>query len=231
MPTAQPITLRRDQHGNAPKAPSQVRSRETEEKILKGARAILQNEGASALSARKLAKQCGITTGAIYNLFSGMPDILFRLYEDQLKQEIATVEDSFGQDTGDGTVDQLLQRFIDLDLRMQWGSRFDLELEDAVRRTPDMQDVLEQKNAILRKPIAHSVRTRLPHLTKSQANAIAAYIVSLLSTAYTLRHRTKLGEKDLIYGLTLGMIRNLFMRATVDAYLSGGSAPGAHHPN
>jgi len=196
--------------GESGRTPAQLRSKETEEKILTGARAILQNEGAQALSARKLAKECGLTTGAIYNLFSGMPDILFRLYEDQLRQEIETIERSFGQDDGSGSVKALLDRFIALDRALDWGNRFDLELMDAVNRNPDLQRLLETKNAILRTPIARSLKIRNPALDEEEADALGAYAVSLLQVAYRLRHRSDLGAKQLVYDVTLKLIESLF---------------------
>jgi AcrR family transcriptional regulator len=53
---------------------------ETRERLLDVAGRILADEGAAALSARRLATEVDVSTRAIYSLFDGMPAVLAALY-------------------------------------------------------------------------------------------------------------------------------------------------------
>ena len=53
---------------------------ETRERLLETAARILAEEGIAALSVRRLAGDAGVSTRAIYSLFSGMPAVLTALF-------------------------------------------------------------------------------------------------------------------------------------------------------
>src|SRR4051795_10766544 len=52
---------------------------ETRERLLRVASQIIRRRGTQALTVRGLAAEAGVTTRAIYSLFSGLPEIIFVL--------------------------------------------------------------------------------------------------------------------------------------------------------
>lgn len=107
------------------KKPQQLRAQQTIENILNGAKFILSTEGRKGLSARKLAAQCGISTGAIYDNFPGISSILFSLYENRLDQELSLYRDFYDKDTGKLSMTELIDAFATQDAMLEWGSVLD----------------------------------------------------------------------------------------------------------
>ena len=61
--------------------------------ILKASRDIVANEGLNALSIRKLAKNCNVAVGSIYNYFSSKDDLMISTIE-SVWEDIFRIDDS-----------------------------------------------------------------------------------------------------------------------------------------
>ena len=69
------------------KAPRQKRSQATVDYILDAARRILYDEGAAALTTRRVAEQSGVAIGSLYQYFQNSDAILARLAEEEARRE------------------------------------------------------------------------------------------------------------------------------------------------
>ena len=188
--------------------PSQERSRATREKILKGARVILARDGAASLSARRIAQESGLTTGAIYNLFSGMSAILFCLYEARLEQELGTFKDSFGAHTGAVSLEDLLREFMEKDATLQWGSPYDLALREAIQSDPELKNLDRQYRLLQREQIVKALKKHNCNANTTQIRAIATMILDVLESAYNLRHNSGRTDKKFVYKVCCNLIIN-----------------------
>ncbi len=69
------------------KAPRQKRSQATVDYILDAARRILHDDGAAALTTRRVAEQSGVAIGSLYQYFQNRDAILARLAEEEARRE------------------------------------------------------------------------------------------------------------------------------------------------
>ena len=184
------------------KAPRQSRSRVTREKIFAGVLTVLEREGASGLTVRGVARESGLSTGAIYNLFSSISSVLYHLYEERLEQELAVFRETFGCHEGECTLDQLLDTFLSKDAELGWGKPIDLHLEEAVRKDPSLERLCAEVKVQQRDYVAHALRQHEHNISRAQIRALASYIIEILNIAYELRHKSNLNERQYLYTVT-----------------------------
>lgn len=79
------------------KSPRQRRSRATVGFILEAARRILYEEGADALTTRRVAEQSGVAVGSLYQYFPNRDAILARLAEDEARRESEALQKHYAQ--------------------------------------------------------------------------------------------------------------------------------------
>lgn len=193
----------------ARKTPRQSRAKETATRILTAARTILENEGRKSLTARRLAKECGLTTGAIYDHFPGISAVLYQLYDERLGQNVGIFQEIYGNDNGERTLEELIDEHLVRDSQFDWGGRFDLELDEAVKSDPKLRALDEHNLTMQRDLLVQSIIRRRPEATKEQAQALASYFLEIFDVAYRLRHASDLTETDLVYRITVDFVKQL----------------------
>jgi len=191
------------------KKPKQARSIATKRRIIQGARKILQTQGRNALTARRLASTCGVTTGALYDHFPSISAVLFQLYKARLNQELEIYKEVYGADDGSSSPDDLLDRHIQLDAEALWGDRADAELDEAVRADPKLTAVVNENQAEQRHLLKKTLLTYHPRLNNTQAATIARYIVELSYMSYRTRQAADVEDAQLVRNITLKVMRQL----------------------
>jgi len=191
----------------ARKTPQQARAKDTVEKILKGARTLLQREGRKGLTAKQLAKESGLSTGAIYDHFPGISAVLYQLYEERLNQELRIYQKVYGRDTGEISIEELIDNHIQEDAAMQWGSKADIELDEAAFNDPQLKTLVEHNQTLKRDQLVEALKRRHSNATGEQLKALASYMIELTEVAFRLRHKSDLSEKDLIRSVTIDLLK------------------------
>lgn len=79
------------------KSPRQRRSQATVGFILEAARRILYEEGADALTTRRVAEQSGVAVGSLYQYFPNRDSILARLAEDEARRESDALQKHYAE--------------------------------------------------------------------------------------------------------------------------------------
>ncbi|WP_170228311.1 TetR/AcrR family transcriptional regulator [Denitratisoma oestradiolicum] len=79
------------------KAPRQQRSQATVGYIVEAARQILYNEGAAAVTTRRVAERSGVAVGSLYQYFPNRDAILARLAEEEVVRESEAMQQHFNE--------------------------------------------------------------------------------------------------------------------------------------
>lgn len=193
----------------ARKEPQQERAKQTVAKILNGARVILEREGRKGLSARKLAKECGMSTGSIYDHFPGISAVLFALNEERMNQEMEVYRDFEKRDTENTSMEEWIDAFVQQDATLEWGSALDLELEEAIKQDEKLKQLKMHSIAQQRQFLVEALRKRNAHAKDSQLEALASFLIGLSDLSFQLRHVDKLTEKKLILDATIDLAKRL----------------------
>ncbi len=193
----------------ARKEPKQERAKQTVAKILNGARVILEREGRKGLSARKLAKECGMSTGSIYDHFPGISAVLFALYEERMNQEMDVYRKFYKHDTETLSMEEWIDAFVQQDATLEWGSALDLELEEAIKQDEKLKQLKMHSIAQQRKFLVETLRKRNTHAKDSQLEALASFLIGLSDLSFQLRHVDKLTEKQLILDASIDLAKRL----------------------
>ncbi len=100
--------------------------------ILDAAYDILEREGYSKLSTRKIASQIGYTVGTLYNVFQNLDDIFVHLNARTLDTLIQHLNAAVAQDSKVGKVKQLSQAYIDFSRQNFniWSTLFDYRFNE-----------------------------------------------------------------------------------------------------
>lgn len=96
--------------------------------VLTAATAILEEAGWEGFSIRGVASRAGVSTGAVYQWFSGKDEIFGELFDREVQQGIDMLED-FPTDIGlDDTINMMMRWVVDLYERL---GRYELEFTEA----------------------------------------------------------------------------------------------------
>ena len=187
----------------ARKFPKQERGKKTADSVLAGARAILEREGSKGLSARKLAKECGLSTGSIYDNFPGISAVLYALYEERVNKKNNLHRDFFELDSDELPMDELIGTFIREDASLEWGGALDLALRDAIQGDEKLRQLQDHNFMMQRESLVDALRIRNEQASDAQLKILAVYLQGLSQLSFQLRHVAKVEEGDLIRDITL----------------------------
>ncbi len=193
----------------ARKTPQQERAKQTVSSILLGARTILEREGRKGLSARKLAKECGMSTGSIYDHFPGISAVLFALYEERMNQELETYREFYSKDSGDLPMEDLLDSFVRQDATLEWGGALDLELQEAITQDEKLKQLQEHSLELQRGFLVDALRKRNESASDSQLEALASYMIGISHLSFQLRHVQKLPEQKLVLKIAVDLAKQV----------------------
>jgi|GEM_PF-5391297 len=189
--------------------PQPARAKNTAAIILESAQKILVREGRKGLSARKLAKECGLSTGSIYGNFPSISAVLYALYRDRMEKDLAQHRKFYGQDTGDSSVSELIEAFAKEDARMECGGRLDLELAKAIEEDANLRRLRDHNMMLQREMLFKALRRRNDEASDSQLLAQASYMQGLSRLAFELRHVSNVDEKELVLDITLDLVKRV----------------------
>jgi|GEM_PF-908115 len=139
---------------------------------LAAAREIILSDGPEALTARRLAEAVGYTPGTIYNLFDGLPDVLWQVNRGNFKRIEELFEDLPGDDPT-ARLRNLAARYLRL---VETEPTLFRALFDGPRRSDRFPDWYMQAIAGLLGRTADELRQLNPALTEAQARDEAAGI-------------------------------------------------------
>ena len=93
--------------------PVQARSRETVDRIVGAARALLAREGAAAFNTNRLAAEAGLGVGSVYEYFPNKQAIVSRLLDDTAEAESSAILALFEQLEGE-PLEQVIDQIVAL---------------------------------------------------------------------------------------------------------------------
>ncbi|MDP1736973.1 MAG: helix-turn-helix domain-containing protein [Caulobacter sp.] len=96
---------------DGPRPPRQKRSEETLGRILKGAQAVLAQQDLDEISVEDIARQAGVSVGAIYTRFKSKEDLLAHLLDDIQRRQVEQLTVILAPDRWRGVL---------LDARLDW---------------------------------------------------------------------------------------------------------------
>jgi len=191
----------------ARKAPQQERAKQTVARILTGAKDILEREGRKGLSARKLAKECGMSTGSIYDHFPSISAVLYALYEERLNQELEMYRKFYTQDLDELTMTEVVDLFVKQDATLEWGSALDLELEEAVKHDETLYQLQQHSLQLQRELLMGSLKRRNSDAQDSQLEVLASYMLGLSQLTFQLRNVDKLSDGQMVFDLGVDLAK------------------------
>ncbi len=184
------------------KTPQQSRAKQKVAKILEGAKAILQREGRKGLSARKLAKECGLSASSIYDYFPSIAAIIYQLCEERLDQELEIFQKIEREDTGELSMLDVMDLFAEADKSLLWGGAVDVELDEAFKDDPKLRQLDDHHMELKRDLFVKVLRRRDSRISDSKLNALVRYLLELNDLSFKLRHVDKIGEEEFILDLS-----------------------------
>lgn len=189
------------------KNPQQSRAKLKVAKILMGAKAILRRDGRKGLSARKLAKECGLSASSIYDYFPNIAAILYQLCEERLEQELTMFQEFEKQDLGQHSMTDIVDLLFEADLSLDWGGVVDIQLEEAFREDPKLKLLSDYHNNQKCELIVKGFKKRDTTMSDSKLNALARYLLELGELSYKLRITNKIEEGDFVLNLTSHLVK------------------------
>lgn len=178
------------------KMPSQARARATVTRILDGARRLLREKGADAVTTRNVADISGVRTGSIYQYFPNKESILFALYGSRMEETVETFEAIMTQENLKLPLNQFLQLFDQtLQTKLQWGKPEDVELDKAMGENPALRDAVADVLKRLYTTIVKLLRHYGSNWSDERLMQLAEYLYSLNHFGFAMRIRQS-GEKS-----------------------------------
>lgn len=159
--------------------PNQKRAQETRQKLLNAAHKLLNENGFSDLTARRLAKEAGVSVGVIYDYYPSMPALLFWIYEERLKHRLEVFDSCLMGKNLQQPITETLPVYLNTMETEQLWSRIDLELRNAAENDQKFHELishheeeLTQRYCTLLKAYGSSVPPRNLQLMAQFSNAV-----------------------------------------------------------
>lgn len=113
--------------------------------ILTSTRAILEQDGYNALSAREIAKKIGYSAGTLYNVFKNLDDLLLTVQEVMLSDAITALKTVPVNGDARRNVAALADRYIGyaMDNRRLWNLLFQHHLPPGKPQSKTLDDTVE----------------------------------------------------------------------------------------
>ena len=196
------------------KMPSQARARATVERILSGARKVLREQGAEAVTTRNIADASGVRTGSIYQYFPHKEAILYELY----RQRMAATVEAFRALLSSGALEQGVDFFMEsiaamLRDELEWGRPEDVALDKAIGENPDLRlavaDVLDDLYACL----VAVFKYYGCNWSEERMMELAEYLYNLNHFGFAMRIRQDDAQAEFTRMLTTELQTHLIKRA------------------
>lgn len=140
------------------KAPQQARAIATVTRILDGARTLLREQGADAVTTRNIAQASGIRPGSIYQYFPNKESILFALYGNRMEETVDALNKLMTEENLLLTLEEFWVKFENiLQTELKWGQPEDVQLDKAMGENP----ALIEANATVLNKLYHTVASLL----------------------------------------------------------------------
>jgi AcrR family transcriptional regulator len=149
------------------RAPQQVRSQETLDRILDAAEALVTEKGFEDATVAEIARRAGSSVGAFYARFRDKTGLLYALYDRYLEQAMATADAALDPARWQGTAIPDLVRAVVRFLVEIYREREGLIRAFVVRNQSDIEFRARQER------LSHYVNTKLSALLLARATEIA----------------------------------------------------------
>lgn len=199
------------------KIPNQARARATVERILAGARTVLKERGAEAITTRNIAEASGVRTGSIYQYFPHKEAILYELYRQRMETTVEAFQALLASDALKQGVDYFLTRFDDM-LRneLEWGRAEDVALNKAVGGNTELRlavaDVLDNLYSCL----VTIFKYYGCNWSEERMMELAKYLYNLNHFGFALRIRQSGEQSELTRMLTTDLQTHLIKKAITE---------------
>jgi AcrR family transcriptional regulator len=160
-----PLALRR--------TPRQTRSRETFDRILGEAAALLEDVGVDAFTTNLLAERSGIAVRAIYRYFPNKQALVAELARRMSASWRAQLDDGYALADPERDWQELWCGYLDRFVAAVRGTHGALAVLRAMRADPELRAIDDEANEAYVRDVAFALRKRKPTLPRAQANAIA----------------------------------------------------------
>lgn len=170
-------------------APQQARSRETLERLLDAAEALIVERGLEQITVAEIAKHAGSSVGAFYARFPDKESLLRCVFQRFYEQAIATVDTVLApQHWQDATAAELAASAMQFVVRIFRDKReLIVALTLRVARDPDLGLMGQQVGARIATRIAELLRVRGDHLSHPNPEQAIGFVVWLVLSALNSR--------------------------------------------
>lgn len=140
-------------------ASQEERRRATRERLLEAAAAVFARRGFAAASVHEIAREAGLSTGAIYWHFGGKDDLFLAMAEEFAVERVREIAEVIGAsevdvaERGRAAGDQWMKRFADDPARF----RVAMEVRNYAEQRPDLRRALATRVAAVREATARQI--------------------------------------------------------------------------
>lgn len=191
------------------KSPNQDRAKRTVAGILAAAEKILSEDDIGALTIRKIAETAGVSLGSLYNYFPNKQAVLYRLFEERLNLLLRITDEAAAEDDPPASYDVAFDRYVRLARDIQYPTRVDLQLRNAIDRDPQLAEMTKHYEESLTERYVAVWRRYGSDWSEAELRKLAAYAHQLDHANLKLQAREQRDDRRSYGEMTAYLFRCL----------------------
>ena len=191
--------------------PEQKRAVETREKLLATAIAILNRDGFSKLTTRRLAKEAGISVGVIYDYFPSKQALVFWIYEERLNRRVEIFDKCLlGENLDRPLTDTFPEYILEMSREKMW-SRLDLEFRLAEESDPKFSELIAQFKNELSERYVKVLKAYGSNWSEEDLMSLAQFSHATDVAGMKLQSSTDVRDRQQFFGRMVGRVTLFLM--------------------
>ncbi|MGJ8535833.1 MAG: TetR/AcrR family transcriptional regulator [Parasphingopyxis sp.] len=161
------------------RTPQQDRSVESRDKILKGARSVLCDDGFERFSMRRVAAVSSVGVGTIYDYFPSGISILHLLLEKRLRLRLEIFDRTADNIPADARLAEFIDQYLIETRKAGFWTRYDIELQKAAQSDETLQSLLDWYEAETADRYMRAMKAAGSPWLENDLRTVAYYLISV----------------------------------------------------
>lgn len=189
------------------RAPQQERGKESQSKILDGARKILSRDGFEKFSMRRISAASGVGLSTIYDYFPSKTSVLHTLLEERLTLRLEIFDRTIAAIPASAKLSEFIESYLGQMRKEGFWSIYDMGLRSASTHEESLKDLLQWYEAETVDRYVRALKSAGSKWSESDLRTAASYLLSISAQFEpgVVMHKDRQSQK-----LTLELVHHTF---------------------
>tara|TARA_R110002124_G_scaffold126278_2_gene285793 strand:- start:3141 stop:3782 length:642 start_codon:yes stop_codon:yes gene_type:complete len=161
------------------RTPQQERGKESQSKILNGARKILSQGGFEKFSMRRISSASGVGLSTIYDYFPSKTSVLHTLLEERLMLRLKIFDRTIAAIPASAKLSEFIESYLGQMRKEGFWSIYDIGLRTAATHEPSLKSLLEWYEAETIDRYVRALRSAGSKWSEDDLRTTASYLLSI----------------------------------------------------